>query len=286
MVSAMAYMCFVSVLAGVAALDADVIADIVSPAADERRALDIKAEQFWQVVQEAARGTKLDQHAAVYVEVEAAMSALPPENTKVREMLGEALMRLQRADEKVLKQALKSAEVASERLAAGPGPESLFSFLTGGQNFFSLAVRRFVGGHYAERVAQQISSRQAEILPTLRGAALVTGDVLTDCRLASKLGFDVLKYDVYNKGVPRTPNAAKEAANKLVDAAEQTRHLFMQGVVGVANAIARDTQEKDVSPSAKVTQTLLAGMVPFGAKAEEPSAGITVAREGQRVVAM
>eukprot|EP00971_Amphidinium_carterae_P184986 3673026-Amphidinium_carterae.1 len=33
------------------------------------------------------------------------------------------------------------------------------------------------------------------------------GNVLADCRLASKRSFDVLKYDIYNKDTPRNTHS-------------------------------------------------------------------------------
>lgn len=253
------------------AYESDIISDITGSASDERRALEIKHEQFWQLVQKAAQDTHTDAHLQVYAEVETALSALPEANDHVRGLLSEALMRLRRADETVLRQAVESSDLASIKLTQGPPPGvSMFSFLNGGQSFLSLAIKRFVGGGtYSEQVSQQIASRQTDMLPALRGAASVTSNVLSDCRLASKLSFDVLKYDIYNKGVPKTPEDIKAAAYKLVDAASQTRHQFSQGIVGMANALATDAKEKHVDPSAKVTQTLMTGLVGFGVKAEE-----------------
>lgn len=250
----------------------DIISDITSPVADERRALEIKSEEFWQLIKQVAQETKLGEHLAVYDDAEAALAAMPAENEHVHALLAEALVHLRRADGKVLEQAVQSSELAAVKLATGPVPESALSFLTGGQNFLSSAIRRFVGGGgYENRAAADVTGRQADILPTLRGAAEISGNVLSDCRMASKLSFDLLKYDIYNKGVAKTPEAAKAAAYRVVDAAGQTRHHFMQGIVGMANAIAKDTQEKDVAPSAKVTQSLLSSLEPFGSKVEGAS---------------
>jgi len=252
---------FVIVLPLAAGFDSEVISDIVSPAADEGRAIDMKAQQFWETIQDSSHSTTSLEHSEVYAEVEAALAALPAENTQVRAMMKEALMRLQRADKMVLQQSEDSADLATEHLATKPVSESLFSFMTGGQNFLALAIRRFVGGaDYADRVAAEVSNRQGNVLPALRGAAAITGNVYDDCRMVSKLGFDVLKYDIYNEGVPQTPAFVKTAADKLVDASAQTRHQFMQGVIGFARALTIDTEEKDINPSAKVTQTLLSDM--------------------------
>merc|ERR1719382_2316291 len=99
--------------------------------------------------------------------------------------MAEALMRLRRADEMVLQQSLQSLDLASEKLVSGPTSESVFSFMTGGQNWMSLAIRRFIGGsEYTDQVSAQVAGRQGDILPTLRGAAAMSSNVLDDCRMA------------------------------------------------------------------------------------------------------
>lgn len=244
----------------VVAFDVEIISDLTTSAGDEKRALELKSQQFWQPVLDNAEATKMTsayKHLSVYEEVEAAIAELPAENSHVKQLLNDALTRVKRSDEKVFNQAMDSAEVASQQLLDGPAKEDAFSFLTGGQNYFTQAIRRFVGfGQYSETLGKQVRRRQADVTPMLRGAATVATNVLVDTREASKLGFDVLKYDIYTKGVPKTPEAAKKAAHKLIDAAAETRHNFMQGITDTANGIARDSNEKNVAPAATVTNSL------------------------------
>eukprot|EP00927_Polykrikos_kofoidii_P045551 TRINITY_DN3956_c0_g1_i2.p1 TRINITY_DN3956_c0_g1~~TRINITY_DN3956_c0_g1_i2.p1 ORF type:complete len:335 (+),score=52.61 TRINITY_DN3956_c0_g1_i2:76-1005(+) len=240
----------------------DILSDLTAPSTDVTRALELKSEQFWQPVLKSAEEINAKQHAKVYADVEAAISLLPKENEHVRGLLVESLDRLQRADEAILLQAASSAQVAQEQLFGGaPSDTNFFSFLTGGQNFLSQAIRRFVGeGDYAERLLNHIQRRQADVLPMLRGAASVTGDVLKDTRTSSKLAFDVMKYDIYNRDVPKTPSIAKNVANKLVDAAGESRRYFMRSIIGTVDSLSRDVQGKDRSPSEIVTSSLLAGL--------------------------
>jgi len=237
----------------------DIISDLTGGSSDESRALEIKADKFWRSVLDAAEAMKMEEHLALYRDTETVIAGLPSENSYVREALSEALMRLQRADEMVLSQSVQSSGLAEERLEAGPGAGAGFlSFLTGGQNFLSQALKRFVdGGQYSERLMQHIKGRQADILPTLRGTAAITGNVLTDCRLTSKRSFDALKYDIYNKGVPKTPEEAKAIAHRLVDAAGATRRRFTQFIVGSVTSITRDEEEKSERPAATVVRTSL-----------------------------
>lgn len=234
------------------------LASIVAPSpSDERRALELKAEQFWQTVLSAAERVKMTEHLELYRSVEEVVRDLPAENVYVRKTLTEALERLKQADEMVLTQAASSTGLASEQLAS-PAGELGWSFFSAGQNYLAEAIRRFVsGGRYGERLLQHVGERQAAILPVLRGMAGSTGDVLTDTRTASRLAFDVLKYDIYNKGVPKTPKPAKDIAYKLVDAVAETRHGFMQFVTKAVDGIREDFQGRYDDASATVVRSAL-----------------------------
>lgn len=241
---------------------AEIISDIVTPSLDESRALEIKADQFWLSLLKVAEDMKMEEHLVLYQDVEKVLEELPTENDHVRHLLGEALTLLRHADELVLMQAAQASELASDRLAAQSG-DGLFSFLTGGQNFLSSALRRFVdGSRYSERLVDHVDQRQADILPVLRGTATVTGNVLSHCRTASKHSFDVLKYDIYNRGVPTTPETAKSVAHRLVDAAGQTRHRFMMFITETVSGIAKDTERKHERASATVLQSSLEAQAP------------------------
>jgi len=235
------------------------LADIVSPPPSvESKALESKADAFWKVVLSAADEMKMSEHLKLYEDTEKAIAALPAENTYVREALTDVLARLKRADAMVLKQGVQSSSVASEQLGAALQGESIFSFFTGGQNFLTQALRRFVnGGEYQDKLSAQVYQRQADILPVLRGAADSTSNVLADSRFASKRSFDVLKYDIYNKGVPKTPQAAKDVANRLVDATGETRHRFMSFITQTVNGISKDFLGKNDGAAATSAQSSL-----------------------------
>jgi len=236
-------------------VNGEIISDLVTSSMDESRALEIKAEQFWEPVLKAAQEAGIESHLALYADTEKVIASLSPDYTYVREALSEALLRLKRADDVVLKQAMESAELAVAQLGA-PAASSGMSFLFGGQSFFRQALQRFIGGgQFSERLIDHIGQRQADILPALRGAAATTGNVLTDCRLASARSFDVLKYDIYNRGVPKTPESAKDVANRLVDAVGATRRHFTGFITKMADSIANDVKRKDEHPSVTVVQS-------------------------------
>jgi len=243
----------------VAVVRAEIISDVSfvvrASAADESRALELKAEAFWQAILSSAEDIKLVEHANLLEQVDKVVAELPKENVFVRETLATAAERLRRADATMLARAVESSGVASAKLSAPAGSTEGGSFFSGGSNFLKQAIQRFVtGGQYTERLTGHVEQRQADILPMLQGVASSTGNVLKDVKEASKLSFDVLKYDIYNKGVPKTPQAAKDIAYKLVDASGETRHRFMSFITQTVSSIGRDAQDKKEDASATVAQ--------------------------------
>jgi hypothetical protein len=253
----------VAMMSCVCAFEVDIISDITSPVADEGRSLDIKAEQFWRPVLDAAQATKNERHGAVYKEVEEVIDSLPSDNHHVRDLLTQALSLLRRADETASRQAEVSLETAADHIAAGPSV-SAYSFMAGGQSFVSLALRRFFGGGDSDRVTKHVEERQADIFPALRGTAKASSGVLKDCRTAAQYCFEALKYDIYKTDAARTPPAAKAAARKIIKASQSTQRQFTKSIAGTADVLAKDTQEKYADPSAIVTKTLMGNLQRFG----------------------
>lgn len=260
---------------------ADIISDLTTSSVDEKRALEIKAGRFWDGVLQASEEMNMEKHVSVYAEAEAVIASLPAENDYVRQGLQESLTRLKRADETLLLQSVRTSQTASDSLAT-PVTGDFFSFLTGGQNFIGQAIRGFVdGGRYSEKLVRHVGERQGEILPVLQETKEITGNVLKDCRLASQRSFDVLKYDIYNKDVPKTPENAKALAYKMVEAVGETRHKFMRFVTEAAESIARDTEEKDEPAATTViksslrsfesSEPALGGLNRWGASDSEPA---------------
>lgn len=241
-----------------AAHASDIISDLASVVGpsptEENRALETRAEDFWQIVLKVAEEMKMVEHLSVFDEAEQVLAQMPEENVYVRDAITEAVKNLRRADDQVLAQGVRASTLASQKSAA-PAGGSMFgglfssaaSFVSGGsqQGFLSSALRRFVaGGDFPERLAEDVAQRQADLLPVLEGVAGASGSVLKDTRSASTRAFDVLKYDIYQKGVPKTPKAAKDVANKLVDAAAETRSRFTSFLTGVAVDLTRDVESK------------------------------------------
>lgn len=257
-------------------ITADIISDITTSAADEFRALEIKAESFWKPILSAAEDVKMEKHLELYADVEVVIKGLPAENEYVRQTLREALDHLKNADDVLFKQALSSARVAKEKLDGPCDTGSMgLSFLTGGHigSYMKTAMKRFSrGGDYPEKLVEHVQRRQEDILPVLRGAADVTGNILSDCRLASKLSFDIMKYDIYNDNVPKTPKNAKDVADRIIDAAGETRSRFTRSITDLVNGISKDFSEKQEDAGVTVTKASLKGLHTVVAEAEEKMA--------------
>lgn len=256
--------------------EAEIISDITTSETDEFSALQLKVEQFWTPVLNAAQEVKMDIHVELYAEVEAVLQGLPAETTYVRTALSKALDHLKKADEVLFEHALKSTNVAKDKLGEPCDMSSTpFSFLTGGQNFLKTALKRFIsGGTYSEKLVEHVGKRQADILPVLRGAAFNAGNILSDCRLASKWSFDVRKYDIYNDDVPETPEDAKLVADRIIDASSETRHHFTKSITDMVTGISRDVREKHQDASVTMTHASVSASL---ARAEAKlSAGISV----------
>jgi len=249
---------------------ADIISDITTSETDEFSALQVKAEIFWKPILKAAEDVKMEKHLQLYADAEIVIKDLPAVNDYVRQTLREALDHLKHADDVSFKQALVSANVAREKLDKPCDTSSdSFSFLHGGQNFLKAALQRFIGGgRYPEKLVEHVEQRQADILPVLRGVADITGDILSDCRLASRKGFDVRKYDIYNRNVPKTPKTASDLADRIIEAAGETRHRFTSSITDLVKGITKDFQEKQEHPAVTMTKASLQGLHESVAKAE------------------
>jgi len=248
---------------------ADIISDLTSSSFDEKRAAEIKAGQFWNGVLQASEEMNMEKHISLYADADAVIASLPAENEYVRQALQDSLTRLKRADEVVLLRSVRTSQTASDSLAS-PVTGDLFSFMRGGQNFVAQAIRSFVdGGRYSEKLVQHVGERQAAILPVLQETNEITGNVLKDCRLASQKSFDALKYDIYTKDVPKTPENVKALAYRLVEAVGETRHKFMRFVTEAANSIASDVEEKDEPAATTVIKASLRAM-----EFTEPAVGL------------
>jgi len=253
---------FVSLFATVvlSSASAEIISDLGISSADESRALGIKKEKFWTSMVAPTAGTHVAEHILLAKEAQTLAEHLPKEYTYVAEKLLEASTRLRDANEALRSQSVTTQDVAEQKLNEDESSSwNPFSFSwehgVSYSNAFSNARNKLVGnGDYSSKVGKDVRDRQADVEGLLRGAASKLGDVLKNCRLVSSLSFDILKYDIYNKGVPKTTPEVKAMADRLIAAGRITRQEFMGVTMGPVHSLVDDTQTKAQRPTATVIQ--------------------------------
>lgn len=233
----------------------------------ERKALQGRAERFWTVLREAASNVNLNEYEELLESVEGVVGELPTQNAEVAKLLHSSAERLRRTSQALFLNAISAGETAGEKLAQGflAKPKNTDVAFSALGDVFGKAIRRFKSvdsssGVYSDEALRGVAERQGDILPILRQTADVTGDILSDTRLASKEAFDVLKHDIYVSGAPKTPEAAKKLAWKLIDAAKAMRRQFLGFVRSSVGDIADDTASKDDSHAKVLTSSASPGL--------------------------
>lgn len=257
--------CLVLLSTGAGISAQDLISDVTTSAQDENKALEIKAGKFWSGVLQVAESARLEEHQAVFDHVQQVIDELPKENAHVQDLLREALMRVKRAENTVFLQRLNAQQLSLDSLASTDAGKTSAQEASGFA-VFSSTLRRFVTGEgrhknagaYPERLMKQVMDRQEKILPLLQGTAENAGSVLEDCRLGTKISFDVRKYDIYNRGVPKTPKAADDAADELIKVSGEVRKSFTSLIIGTVKSIAADTETKTEKPAVTVVRSEVA----------------------------
>jgi len=239
---------------------AEIISDLTISSGDESQALSIKKEKFWTSVAAPAEGTHISEHLLLAEEAKTlALWRLDDKYSYVQEKLIEASKRLRAANEALKSQSTAAQDVAEQKIKEDESSGWSWSFSwehgLSYSNAFSNARAKLVGdGDFSNKVAKDVRDRQAEVEPVLRTAADKLGDVLTNCRLVSSLAFDILKYDIYNKGVPKTTPEVKAICDRLIAAARITRQEFMGVAMGPVHSLVDDTQGKAERPTATVVR--------------------------------
>lgn len=241
----------------------EIISDVLSISSqDESQALSIKKEKFWTSMVASTEGTHVAEHLLLAMETKQLALSLPEEYSYVEQKLLEAARRLRQANEALESQSATAQGVAEQKLNEDASKSWSWSFSwehgISYSNAFSIARSKLLGdGEYSGKLAKDVRDRQADVEPVLRGAANKLGDVLTNCRLVSSLGFDILKYDLYNKGVPKTTPEVKAMADRLIAAARITRQEFMGVAMAPVHSLVDDTKGKVERPTATIVKAEL-----------------------------
>jgi len=213
---------------------AEFITDLTLPEDFQARQLKKRHEQFWKVI-EAAVDTE------DYVEAAEGLAAClddVPDDAPTKATLEQSIRHLHAAALGAASQSGRAMTVAEAARSDGPGQAA-----KGPTDFFARLYKSFVAedqGEFPDKFKGAVQERQQRVAQILKGS--VGSNVLQDTRLASKLAFDVLKYDIYNSKAPKTPEAAKEIANKVVDLHAKVRKSYLGPITTMANQIANDAQ--------------------------------------------
>eukprot|EP00746_Dinoflagellata_sp_MGD_P002997 gnl/MRDRNA2_/MRDRNA2_105840_c0_seq1.p1 gnl/MRDRNA2_/MRDRNA2_105840_c0~~gnl/MRDRNA2_/MRDRNA2_105840_c0_seq1.p1 ORF type:complete len:266 (+),score=33.65 gnl/MRDRNA2_/MRDRNA2_105840_c0_seq1:58-855(+) len=187
---------------------------------------------FWHQAFRPAVVAHAPEHLRLCAEVASVAANLPPKNAVVRQMLTEAADHLRRANVALLVEATKNSASKLHRSVPSTIGQSRDAFENAIQTFTAEGVMS-TEDEVAQRLVDELSSElEAENKPAgLRGfvgANERPTDAVGECRQVSKLGFDVLKFDIRHDGVPKTPAAAQSLAKSLIAAAGETRRTWYQ----------------------------------------------------------
>lgn len=187
---------------------------------------------FWHQAFRPAVVAHAPEHLRLCAEAENVAANLPPKNDVVRQMLIEAADRLRRANVALLVEAAKNSASKLHRSVPSTIGQNRDAFESAVQTFTAEGVMS-TEEEVAQRLVDELSHElEAENKPAgLRGfvgARERPTDAVGECRQVSKLGFDVLKFDIRHDGVPKTPAAAQSLAKNLIHAAGETRRTWYQ----------------------------------------------------------
>jgi len=213
---------------------AEIFSDLTVAEDFQERALQKRHSHFWSVVESAAEQSKYDEAIAGLF---ACLDDIP--EGQVKKILAEALSHLDVAARQQGAQRSGAANVAEQALSDGPTATSV----TGPTDFFAKLYGAFVAEErktYQEKLRGQVVERQKRVTQILKDSQ--RADVLTNTRLASKLAFDAMKYDIYNKNVPKTPEEAKAIADKIVELSGKLRKAYLGVVTAIATQITEDVE--------------------------------------------
>jgi len=219
----------------------EVFSDLTVAEDFQERALEKRHAHFWSVVESASAQNQYEEAVAGLY---ACLDDVP--EGQVKKILAEALSHLDIAAQQQGGQRSGAARVAEQALSDGP----TVTAVRGPTDFFAKLYGAFVAEErktYQEKLRGQVVERQKRVTQILKDSQ--RADVLTHTRLASKLAFDAMKYDIYNKNVPKTTDEAKAIADKIVELSGKLRKAYLGVVTAIATQITEDVDGLSATPS-------------------------------------
>lgn len=205
--------------------------DITLPEDFQEKQLRKRHDHFWKVIEDAV---DTEDYVGAVEGLFACFDELQDGPTKP--MLEQSLKHLEAAAAGASAQNGRAVGAAEAAMTTGSQAQP-----RGPTDFFKRLYSAFLAEDqkdFPDKFRAQVEERQKRVAEILKGS--VHSDVLQNTRMASKLAFDVLKYDIYNSNVPKTPEANKDIANKIVDLHARVRKSFLGPITTMANQIAQD----------------------------------------------
>lgn len=212
---------------------AETITDLTLPEDFQERQLKKRHDRFWQVIESAV---DTEDYVEAAEGLAACLDDVPEGPTKP--ILQESIQHLHAAALGAAAQNGRAFSVADAAMQGGSQAQP-----KGPTDFFQRLYSSFVAEDqkdFPDKFRGQVQERQKRVSDILKGS--VGSNVLQDTRLASKKAFDVLKYDIYTPKAPKTPESAKEIANKVIDLHAKVRKSFLGVITTAANQLAQDAQ--------------------------------------------
>lgn len=189
-------------------------------------------EIFWDKITKALKDTDYHKHDVVLERAETAIAQLPDQNFHVRGLLVTATERLRKAHQLLARNALEGSNL----LPNGNFDVGVNNIGQGTNALFSLP-----SFNLHEKSGDVLRIKRYDNLAKI--LKVQDSSVLEDLRTATRSCFDAVKYDIYNKGVPKSPEHLTPLAYELVDVSSELRKSFLGRISGIAKAITEEVQE-------------------------------------------
>jgi hypothetical protein len=239
---------------------AEFYSDVDSAEQDQKKALEVKAQDFWNGLMQSAEYLETTENAKLSAKVDRALAKLSAEHNDIRELFHKSMGHLAKADSMLFDEAIKFKELARERLDHGPSSEA-FLELSGFENVFYAAYKRFVGGKstYQERLARHIISRLKDIKPQIHNIPEMAPQMLEESSKASDKAYEIThSRDDGSKG--DLPLHLRKLAYEIVSATGKQRLRFTNYMLNSFMTAAEDIASKEEAPSKTLVRRSLRGL--------------------------
>lgn len=186
-------------------------------------------EIFWDKIAKALKDTDYHKHDVVLERAETVIAQLPDENSHVRGLLETATELLRKVHQISAHNTLEGRNML---------PKEGFDVNVDDVGQESNALFSLPSFNLHESSGDVLRLKRYENLTKIM--KVQDTSVIGDLRAATTSCFDAVKYDIYNKGVPKSPKHLTPLAYELVDVSSEMRKSFLGRITGIANAITED----------------------------------------------